>query len=226
MKTERTTDPRDRTLTPARVLARREIVPGVHVVSVERHMHFRAGQVIALARAPDSTPRLYSIASGTAEQRLDILFDSKPDGELTPWLARVEPGAVVFVSAPFGEFLGDHAPAWWIGAGTGIAPFVSMLRSGLAAGKTVVHGARSPEGFFFQDVFAATLGDRYVRCCSRGKGPGLVPGRLTDWLAAQSALPVNVRYMLCGSTQMVVAVRDLLLEKHVPYGNIIAEIYF
>jgi ferredoxin--NADP+ reductase len=213
-------------LTPTRVLSRREISPGVHVVALERKADFKPGQIVAVTRDPDLPPRLYSLASGAAEPMFEILFDRKPGGELTPWLAGVEPGDAVWISAPFGGFLGDATPAWWIAAGTGIAPFVSMLKSGLAPGKTLVHGARTPSEFFFQSEFSAALGDRYIRCCSGGAGPGLHHGRLTSWLAGQPVLPEDVRFMLCGSSEMVVAVRELLLEKRVTYDRLSAEIYF
>jgi ferredoxin--NADP+ reductase len=220
------TRPHRRALARTRVLSRREIAPQVHVLGLERHAEFKPGQVVAVTRSPDLPPRLYSIASGVSEPALEILFDRKPGGELTPWLAGLEPGDAVWISTPFGEFIGEADPAWWIAAGTGIAPFVSMLRSGLAPGKTLLHGARSPAGFHFQDEFAAALGDHYIRCCSGGTGPGLYNGRLTVWLAGQPALPDNVRFMLCGSSEMVVAVRERLLEKRVAYDNVSAEIYF
>lgn len=213
-------------LTRTRVLSRREIAPDVHVLALERHAEFRPGQVVGVTRGPDLPPRLYSIASGVPDPAMEILFDRKPGGGLTPWLAGLEPGDEVWITPPFGEFHGDATPAWWIATGTGIAPFLSMLRSGLAQGKTLVHGARAAAGFFFQHEFAAALGDRYIRCCSGGKGPGLYEGRLTSWLAGQPALPDNARYLLCGSSEMVVAVRELLLEKRVAYDNVSAEIYF
>nr|NQU89377.1 oxidoreductase [Bacteroidota bacterium] len=51
-------------------------------------------------------------------------------------------------------------------------------------------------------------------------------GRITKWLSEAESLPINRKYYLCGSAEMVVEVRDILIEKNVPYGNIVAEIYF
>ena len=39
-------------------------------------------------------------------------------------------------------------------------------------------------------------------------------------------LPVDRKYYLCGSAEMVVGTRDILISKNVPYDAIIAEIYF
>jgi ferredoxin--NADP+ reductase len=39
-------------------------------------------------------------------------------------------------------------------------------------------------------------------------------------------LPTDENYYLCGSSEMVVETRDILVDKGVPFGNIIAEIYF
>jgi ferredoxin--NADP+ reductase len=42
----------------------------------------------------------------------------------------------------------------------------------------------------------------------------------------QSNLPLNYKYYLCGSAEMVVDVRDILIAKGIPYEQIFAEIYF
>ena len=51
-------------------------------------------------------------------------------------------------------------------------------------------------------------------------------GRLTDWLREQSFLPTELKYYLCGSPEMVVEVRDILISRHIPFGQIISETYF
>jgi ferredoxin--NADP+ reductase len=48
---------------------------------------------------------------------------------------------------------------------------------------------------------------------------------VTAYLAAQKTLP-DVNYFLCGSAIMVVEVRDLLIERGIPFATIFAEIYF
>ncbi len=196
------------------------------VLHTERHHSFLPGQVVALTNDRKLPPRLYSLCTSPDEQSLGILFTIKPDGLLTPRLAMVRPGDTIYVSAPFGAFLGDRRPAWWIAAGTGIAPFRSMIRSGLGENNMLIHGSRLLEGFYFRDEFTAFFGDRYVPCCSQEHGDGVYSGRLTSWLRAKKSFDPLMQYYLCGSAEMVVEVRDILLEGGVGLNNIMSEIYF
>jgi ferredoxin--NADP+ reductase len=49
---------------------------------------------------------------------------------------------------------------------------------------------------------------------------------VTDYLQRLPDLPKGDKYYLCGQALMVVEVRDLLIEKGIPYGQIYAEIFF
>ena len=196
------------------------------VMRIPRCADFLPGQVIGITTIPSIPPRLFSLCSGTEDDYWEILFNIKHDGMLSPRLATAQPGDKVYVSMPFGSFVDDKQPSWWIAAGTGIAPFRSMLRSGLNHNKHLVHGARRPTGFYFAEAFLSQLNERYVRCCSQGAPAGLYAGRLTHWLQAQPALPPDMPYLLCGSAEMVVQTRDILLAKNIPFEKIRSEIYF
>jgi ferredoxin--NADP+ reductase len=132
----------------------------------------------------------------------------------------------LFVSDPEGDFIDDNSPAWWIASGTGIAPFASMFRSGLRENKILIHGGRHAHSFYFENEFLPEMGETYIRCCSQDSADGLYSGRLTRYLQEISVLPKNCRFFLCGSPEMVVEVRDLLINRGVEYNRIVAEIYF
>jgi ferredoxin--NADP+ reductase len=212
-------------LKPVTVTSNREIAPGVFVISFKRDFSFIPGQVVAVAMNPDDQYRFYSIASGMQESEIHLLFDLKPGGQLTPQLAELQHGETFYCSAPTGNFYGTAKPAVWIAAGTGIAPFISMWRSGLKRDKLLVHSGRFLHSFYFEDEFQS-LGADYIRCCTREPGEGVFHGRINQWIAGQKKLPDNRRYFLCGSAEMVVDTRDALIEKGISYENIIAEIYF
>jgi len=199
----------------------------VFVLSFPIQHPFLPGQVVAVTLDRAIPPRLFSICSGRGEPDVSILFNVKHGGLLSPRLATLQAGDRLLVSEPFGTFTGNDQPAWWIAAGTGIAPYRSMLRSGLGAGNLLIHGARTADRFYFEAEMKAALGDRYVRCCSQGGGAdGAYPGRITQWLRDRRDLPDGQRYYLCGSAEMVVDVRDILLGKGIEIANILAEIYF
>ncbi len=203
-----------------------EISDKVFVFHFERHHDFLPGQVVGVTIDKSIPPRLYSICSGKDEQELSILFNVKEEGLLTPMLAGLQAGEEVYISRPFGAFLGDEKPAWWIASGTGVAPYRSMLRSGLGAGKKLIHGGRTADSFYFENEMKAALSENYIRCCSQEQGEGLFPGRLTQWMRDQDEIDLGLQFYLCGSAEMVVEVRDILISKGVGIENIMSEIYF
>ncbi len=213
-------------LTERKLTRHDEIAPGVFVIGFERRHVFIPGQAVKLGIDAENPPRIYSICSGPADGEICILFNVKEGGFLTPKLAGMKPGDSVFASAPYGTFLGTEDPAWWIAAGTGIAPFRSMIRARRTAGKTLVHGVRHVNQFYFETEFREALGDHYFRCCSAEKTPGVFPGRVTAFLENQPDLPAENKYFICGQAAMAVETRDVLISRGIPFTNIITEIYF
>jgi ferredoxin--NADP+ reductase len=170
-------------------------------------------------------PRIYSICSGNQEYNVQILFNIKENGHLTPQLAAAIPGDKILVSKPYGSFLGTEDKACWIASGTGIAPFVSMIKSGLIENKTIIHGVRFLNQFYFEDELERILQYNYIRCCSREKSCDVFSGRVTDYIKIIEIYP-DMKYYICGQASMVVEVRDLLIEKGAFFENILSEIYF
>jgi ferredoxin--NADP+ reductase len=208
-------------------LIKNEIIDeGVHFLSFKRKFNFIPGQVVAITLDFTIEPRLYSIASGDTDENLTILFDIKPEGLLTTRLSKLIPGESVYISNPIGTFTSDTGKAFWMAAGTGIAPYLSMFRSGLSANKTLIHGGKSLKSFYFKSEFLAGMAERYIRCCSREAGEGVFNGRLTEYLKNIEFLDPGQIYYLCGSAEMIVDTRQILIEKGVPFEKIMAEIYF
>lgn len=213
-------------LKKVKVSRQREIAPGVFVLSFPRPWDFTAGQVIGISGHETAEARLYSIASGELDDEVDILYNINPDGKLTPWMAQLNTADTIWVSEPFGSFTGTGEAGWWIASGTGIAPFSAMFRTGLSAGKKLLHGGRDLKSFYFNEMFGQELGENYVRCCSREQGPDVYHGRLTQYLTEHPDLSPSEKYYLCGSAEMVVDVRDILISRGIPFDHIVSEIYF
>ena len=202
-----------------------EISPGVHLISFTRDFDFIPGQVVKIAADSSHPPRIYSICSGNKSNEVFILFNIKEDGHLTPKMAAMIPGDKILVSAPYGSFTATKEKAWLIATGTGIAPFYSMLQSGFVQGKTLIHGVRRLNQFYFEDELEELLAENYTRCCSAETSCNVFPGRVTDYLSRLEILP-DLKYYICGQALMVVEVRDLLIQKGIGFEKIKAEIYF
>lgn len=198
---------------------------GAYILYFKKFFHFSSGQVIAISMATDEPPRLYSICSSPYEDEIAILFKVNPIGFLTPRLAKLVEGKKMMVSKPFGSFYGTKNADYWIAAGTGIAPFVSMQKAGLAKDKTLIHGGREEASFYFSSLFSDTKNLNYIPCSSVMEKPGFYKGRLTEYLKDET-FDTSKNFFVCGSSEMVVQVRDILISRGVAYEKIIAEIYF
>ena len=96
--------------------------------------------------------RAYSIASSSvAKEYMEFFITLVPSGALTPRLFALQPGDRLWMSPKFsGVFTLDTVPAdrhlVLISTGTGLAPYMSMLRTHLQCGGSrklaVLHGAR------------------------------------------------------------------------------------
>ncbi len=191
----------------------------------KRNFSFKAGQVVGLGVKTDIEPRLYSIASGENDEFIEILYTEKSDGKLTPMLSILKNGDKILVTNPFGTFTEYSDSPICISTGTGIAPFISMLKSGKGKNATFIHGVRTPEYFYFENLLKETLNNHYVQCCSGSNSPKYFNGRVTKYLTENPVNPIK-KYYLCGVAEMVVEARDILISRGIPYGNIISEIYF
>lgn len=216
----------DQYLFKNKVLGIEEVATDKFLLRFEKQFDLKAGHVVAVAVDQSHDPRIYSVCSGEQDEYLQILFDLKEEGLLTPQLSKLKAGEPLFVSKPYGSFMpDDETPMWWIATGTGIAPFYAMMRSGYDAAM-LLHGARENAHFYFEKEFKLALKENYIRCNSGNDSMGDYFGRVTAYIDGLDELPTNNKYYLCGRALMVVEVRDLLISKGVSFGNIISEIFF
>jgi ferredoxin/flavodoxin---NADP+ reductase len=213
-------------LRPVSITFTEELSRGIFLIGFPREFNFEAGQVIGIATEEDGPRRLYSICSGEEESEIHILYKVIEEGYLTPRLSDLEAGNTLWITGPRGEFTDDGKPAVWIATGTGIAPFHSMLKSGKAEGKILIEGNRYLEQFHFFESFQEGLGPEYYRCSSAESSEEVFHGRVTSFLDKWDDFNPDIKYYLCGSAEMVVETRDLLIQKGIPFQQIISEIYF
>ena len=219
----------------AAVLDNEPLARGVRLLRTEKPFVFRAGQCAALSTSATGPVRYYSMAGGDGEDHLAFLYDVVEEGELTPLLRDLTPGRPVYLSDPFGTFVDDEEESVWIATGTGVAPFRSFARSFrrevLGKRKALVYGGRTIDRIYFRSELTTLLAERLVCCCPEcGESEeGIFRGRLGAWFsgaARENRLVQGCRYFLCGNSEMVVTVRDILISAGVPFERILSEIYF
>lgn len=209
------------------VISLEEIHTDVYILSIQRSSDFSPGEIIALSLESNyKEARLYSICSGNKDDELKILFNVVPGGKISEPMAKLKKGDKIYCSLPYGRFHIRNTPSVWIANGTGIAPFISKIRSKEVKDQILIHGAREEGSFYFDNEFTECNGLDYIRCSSTEKGSEYYNGRVTDYLKEQKELSDDRLYYLCGSTEMVVETRDILISKGISFTNILSEIYF
>lgn len=197
---------------------------------------FKPGQFmnLGLGLATGFVSRSYSLSSAPGEP-LEVLLARVGEGALTPALFGLEPGAPVTLDPkPQGFFTLDYVPPhrelWLLATGTGLGPFLSMLRSGAAFERAervvLVHGTRGPAELanraeLTELVARRGAAFRYVPTLSQTREPSLAWGRLTALLSsgeleerAETRLSLeSAHVMLCGNPAMIDEVNGLLAAR-------------
>jgi ferredoxin--NADP+ reductase/benzoate/toluate 1,2-dioxygenase reductase subunit len=204
----------------------RQLSSDTYVMRFDRHeMPFRAGQHITLGIPGDNQVREYSIYSTEQDASLEVLIKEVESGSVSKQLKKLIPGELLEVDGPFGYFTLDENKLdrsyLFIGTGTGISPFHSIVGSYPGLNYKILHGVRFGADAYERSFYA---GDRHVLCTSRDS-TGDFHGRVTDYLNQHEPNSDTLVY-LCGNCDMIYDVYDLLTSKGFPSSNIKTEVYF
>ncbi len=179
--------------------------------------------------------RPYSIVSAPDDDELEFLIVLIPGGAFSDRLAAIGPGQnVMLESAVFGFFLEPQLAAgdtlWMLATGTGLGPYVSLLRTSGALDRyrrvVLVHSVRLAAELAYRDELescVAASGGRlsYLPVVTREPGASALSGRLpqliTDGALQQRADvaldPASGRVMVCGNPDFTADMRRLLNER-------------
>jgi len=244
-----------------RVAARRDWTDSLHSLEVEApELTFVAGQFARLALpAPpgDKDPMLgrpYSFVNPPHAPLHEFYFNVVPDGPLSPRLAVLNPGDPVWLGARANGFFSvPEVPQaevlWCISTGTGIGPFLSILRTHEAWEKfgriVLVHAVRHASALNYADAIAGVARERhgafsFVPIVSREPHAGSLAGRIPALIAdgrleSRAGVPLtadNAHAMLCGNPAMVddvqaaLASRGMKRHRRKEPGHITLETYW
>jgi ferredoxin--NADP+ reductase len=221
---------------------------------------FTAGQFgrLALPAPPGSKEEMlgrpYSFVNSPHTQPHEFYFITLPNGPLSPRLAALVPGDPVWMLPQANGFFSveEVPPAdvlWCLSTGTGLGPFLSILRGELAwqrfARIVLVHAVRFAEELTYRDVIAA-IGAAHpgaftaVEFVSRELHPSALSGRIPEAigdgrLEARAGIALsaeNSQVMLCGNpamvddTQKILESRGMRRHRRREPGQITVETYW
>jgi len=242
-------------------MAKRRWTPGLLSLEVAApDLAFSAGQFARLALpAPEGSKepmigRPYSFVNPPEAAHHEFYFNVVPDGPFSPRLALLEAGDALWLGPRAnGFFTIAETPSndvlWCLSTGTGIGPFLSILRTDEPWRKfariVLVHAVRNAEDLAYRDVIDA-LGRQHsgafaaASVVSRQSAPGTMRGRIPALIADGSlethvglALTAeNSHVMLCGNpamvddVQAVLATRGMKRHRRKEPGQITLETYW
>jgi ferredoxin--NADP+ reductase len=191
--------------------------------------------------------RAYSIASANYEEHLEFLSIKVPDGPLTSKLQHIQVGDPIVVGRkPTGTLLIDYLlpgkRLYLIGTGTGLAPFLSIIRDPDTYERfeevILLHGVRQVNELAYHDYITQELPQseflgemvskqlKYYPMVTRE--PFKNQGRVTDLMASGKLFedlgvpklnPAEDRVMICGSPEMLRDLKALCEKNGLPEGN-------
>jgi ferredoxin--NADP+ reductase len=226
-----------------RVAGQRRWTERLHSLQVDAEVGpFEAGQFAKLALDVDGerVARPYSFVNAPGDQPCEFYYVEVPAGPLSPRLAQLAAGDAVFLAPnPSGFLVLSEVPdadtLWMLATGTGIGPFLSILRTAAPWERfghcVLVHAVRRAEELVYRDVLAglaARHGERFrgVSFVSREEHAGALAGRIPAAIvdgrlerAAGLALAADTsQVMICGNPDAVAEITGTLqrrgMKKH------------
>lgn len=187
---------------------------------------FIAGQKIRLSYR--SVTRDYSLINAPQDDHLAVCVRHIPGGNLSPVLAKAGVGQVFQISEAFGYFIyqpSERQPVF-VATGTGIAPFVAYVRSGVSRFH-LLHGVRSMDDLYYRDILTPPSRS-YTACLSQpppdDSAADVFAGRVTHYL--QNDLSAGeYDFYLCGRGEMV---RDAMavIDRRFERARVYTETFF
>jgi ferredoxin--NADP+ reductase len=225
-----------------RVTGRRQWSDSLYSLLVEApQLTFTAGQFarLALPAPPGAREpmlgRPYSFVNPPTAQPHEFYFIILPEGPLSPRLAALQAGASVWLGPRANGFftIAETAQApslWCMSTGTGIGPFLSMLRTDEPWAKfgrvVLVHSVRHAIELTYRDEIAGIARAHpgafdYVPMVSReahadalaGRIPAAIDDGRLEARIGLSLTPQNAHAMLCGNPAMVEDVQKVLATR-------------
>lgn len=202
-------------------------------IDLEEPLDFLPGQYVRITPSGHSFTRSYSMANRPGERRAEFYVRLVDGGAFSTWLTKeATPGLNVSVSRPHGSFFlrNEPRPRLFVAGGTGLAPFISMLRvltdtNSVEPTKLLI-GARTEDHLFCRMELAEFVEAipqlRIDTIVEQAATATVKQGFATDAISP-GTYDSDARPYLCGPPPMVEAGRKALASFKVAPSDILCE---
>ncbi len=213
---------------------------------------FEPGQYMTTGVIADGRmlQRPYSVASAPAvadTEGYEFFVRHVPVIRFTTALWRLPVGHRMRMIGPKGRFMlepNDERTHFYVSTGTGIAPFMSMIREGMAQGRpretVLLNGCSFADELGYRRQLEAWEQDpayrlRYVPTVSRAGDPrnagwsghvGRAEQVVGDVCREQGLRPDETVVYICGNPEMILKVEQVLMDRGFPDFHVKKELYW
>jgi ferredoxin-NADP reductase len=210
---------------PATVVEKRMVHDSLFTIkfSTKEKIPFVAGQYFSIV-LPGKRPVPLSIASSESAEHIEFGITIK--GDNTRAISELNPGDEAILRGPFGRFtLGDCKKACFIAAGTGVTPFMSMMRTIYDASSDVdaimLYSTKSKQDLLWPELLH--MSQVYVTF-TQDAASGQSFGRINEQFLRKHVPDIDTRtFFLCGTPDFMIAMMDLLVSLGVDRERILRE---
>lgn len=223
-----------------KIIKKEELCPGTYLFqfSLSESINYLPGQFVVLQIEPKIF-RSYSIIEVSKDNIMSLLIDVRVGGPASKFFEKAQEGTELnLIGKPLGKFILRESsnPKIFIATGTGLAPFIPMVKAALAANAEekidLFFGIRHVGHDYCKQFFADCPPEKFPNftvhsCISQPEKElpqGTHEGRVTKIIPEILKDYEKNDYYLCGNPKMVDEMTEILQQKGCK-DNIFAERY-
>jgi ferredoxin-NADP reductase len=197
----------------------------------KKNIKFNPGQFFSIGVPEIPINREYSVSSGVDDDYLDFLIREISDGVLSNKLKKLKINDNIKILGPFGEFylkeFNINKKYNFFASGSGLAPFLSIIRSFKYLKFNIFHGVRLSE-----DIYTLSELKNYNVFISKYAGEKnnfikIYNGRITsNFEIIKKHINLDDLFFICGNSFMINDIYDCLKKNEINANNIYSELFF
>lgn len=180
---------------------------------------FTAGQAIEATIDDDrfkGKMNPFTLTGLNTDEYLELIFKVYADHNgMTLAISKLQEGNSLVITDPWDTFK-YSGPGVFIAGGTGITPFLAILRQlnaeGRVTGSKLLFSNKTEKDVFLYDELSQMLGTDFINILTREKKSHYIFGRINQEFLKKHITNYNQPFYACGPDPFAEQIRDMLVE--------------